>query len=629
MRNSKGFSLLEIILTVMIVTIAFLALTKGFMGISGGLIRTQNKTIAVNIAHEKVETLKKLTYPRLYVTTTTTPDYDTVYYPPVTYTVKSTDFTRYVTVRKVRETPSGDIEIIDAADPDEGLKRIKVKVTWTENEKSKNVTIYNLRQNPDRTQLNCSITGIVRRGDFEPDAYKKLVGATVLIVENPNWEDSTAADGSFEIKTSAGDWTVKASINGYYELQKSTPVSEGETIDAGDFDLTPMTVKTIKGIVISTSGVAVEGCVITCSDETSSAGVSLSTGPGGTGDDSYNFTLASVSTGTWTVYATTSSPVFGDISGSTAGIKLTTDDQFPEICQIVLSTTTQLGSISGTVELSDSGDLETITVTGGGVEDACDEEGTFSLSPVAAGVVTVTANPGGNNPSYTTATATATVAVGQNTQIEDALYLEPAGTISGIVLSPGGAYPGMVIRAEDSNGNEWSIERGVALSKADGTYKIMQLPVSGNPYKISPILDEGDTSDPENIDNIDLEKYEGPDDEVKYCTFTITAAWGYIRGNVTDNGEPITTGVLILASTGTITASPPIMEVGATGIYGGITRTEGEYEIKVRTGYTYNVYAWYTKINASWDGTETAMLSVLGESLSGTPASASVDFEWP
>ena len=134
MKKSKGFSLIEVVITVLIVTIAFVALTKGYLTIGRGLILTQNKTIAVNIAHEKVETLKKLTYPRLYVTTSTAEDqdYDTVYYPPVTYNIKKTDFIRYVTVRKVRENPDGNIEELLATDPDEGLKRIKVEVKWTE-----------------------------------------------------------------------------------------------------------------------------------------------------------------------------------------------------------------------------------------------------------------------------------------------------------------------------------------------------------------------------------------------------------------------------------------------------------------------------------------------------------------
>ncbi|MFH1352491.1 MAG: carboxypeptidase regulatory-like domain-containing protein, partial [bacterium] len=616
------FSLIEVVITVLIVSIAFLSLTKGFMGIGRGLIRTQNRTIAVNLANEKVETLKKLTYPRLYVTTTT--PHDTVYYPPVTYTIKRKEFTRYVTVRKVRETPSGDIEVVDAADPDEGLKRIKVEVTWTENENAKTVTIYNLRQNPDRAPLSGTITGRVRNAL----GGGAIMAATVYVVENPNWSASTDVNGDYEIKVSTGDWNLNASKKGYLSKQADPnnpyAVTEGDTVNididiAGGFklDLTAMGEGKVRGyVIISTGGLTpgatVPCATITCNDETSDFDDS---------DVNGYFELLAVSTGTWTIFATTGTPL--NLYGSTTVVVEVPGDWVDY--DILLDTDATSGSISGLVFKDDSGDHKDIKVSGGGSESFTKTTGSYTIENVDAGTeITVTANPGGDNPSYTTDTTNVDVSAGQNVQA-DTMRIYPAGKISGTVYTAGGVdpFPGMVVRAVDNA----SIERGVGLSDANGYYEITQVPTqmglfTRNPYTVTPILDEEDVSVPVSVITgvVKGENASG-------CDFTITRAWGYISGNVTDTGEPITTGVLIIASTGTISNPPPDMAVGATGNYGGISLTEGEYEIKVRVVYTYNVYAWYTTINDSWDGTETTRKNDTAD-LTGD-ITAQVNFAWP
>jgi len=585
------------------VTIAFVALTKGYLTIGRGLILTQNKTIAVNIAHEKIETLKKLTYPRLYVTTTTAYDYDMLHYPPVTYTVKR----------------DGNIEELSASDPDEGLKRIKVRVEWTENERTKNVTIYNLRQNPDRTPLSGTITGKVRKkSDGNP-----ITGATVYVLENPNWSASTDTNGDFEIKLSTGSWKLKAFCTEYFPKVStfSYTVTPGGTTNAGNIDLPEMGTGNVWGLVKSTHNVPIEGAIITCNDEISEPFISKATSyyghPGTT-----NFLLSdNVSTGTWTVFATS-----GSLSGNTTGVTVL-DDGYTQ-CDIVLDAEATTGSISGKVYKDDTGDHgDTKVSTGEGISVKTNTTGYYKIENVGTGATTVTANPGPHSPEYTTETTTVTVNKGENVKAKD-MTIYPAGNISGTVKTFGGtdAYPRMVIRAIDKN----NIERGVGISDLNGYYEISQLPTKMglsflNPYRIMPVLDDEETSDPVSGSTVVVKNKTATGND-----FIITQAWGYISGNVTVSSEPITTGVLIIASTGTISdsASPPDMNVGATGIYGGITRTEGEYEIKVRVGYTYNVYAWYTEINDSWDGTKTTPQSALGKSLSGTPPSASVDFEW-
>jgi len=514
------------------------------------------------------------------------------------------------------------------------LKRIKVRVEWTENERTKNVTIYNLRQNPDRTPLSGSITGQVK------SEGAALMGAWVYVVENPNWEDSTDVNGNYEIKVSTGDWNLRASKKGYFSKQASPnnpyTVTEGETVDIDNdadgckLDLALLKKGKIWGCVIistggSTDGTIVPGAIITCNDETSDPVASKSTSAY-SDTPPHNFELREVSTGTWTIFATTGTPLY--ISGSTTVVVEVIGAWV--YYDILLTTSTTTGSISGMVYKDDSGDHKDIKVSGGGISYT-QTSGSYTIENVAAGAVTVTANPNADNQSYTTETTSVTAAVGQNVRADD-IIIYPAGKISGTIKTVGGAaYPRMVVRVKDVGG----VERGVGMSDADGYYKLTQLPTQmegtiRNPYTIMPVLDAGDVSVPGWVSDPAASTQVVKGETASGCDFTITRAWGYINGNVTDEGEPITTGVLILASTGTISDSdsPPDMNVGATGIYGGITRTEGEYEIKVRTDYTYNVYAWYTKINDSWDGTETTSIGPKVAAMPVGTISVQIDFDW-
>jgi hypothetical protein len=182
----------------------------------------------------------------------------------------------------------------------------------------------------------------------------------------------------------------------------------------------------------------------------------------------------------------------------------------------------------------------------------------------------------------------------------------------------------MIVRAYEQTS---TLERGVDMSASDGTYQIDQIPVSGNPYVVAPIIDAEDVSTPvTQVVNVTKGGNDAGND------FDITTAWGYIGGVVEENGEPITTGVVVVASTYAFANAdqPPDVWSGQEGIYGGVTFSDGIYEIKVRTGANYNVYAWYTNISSFGSGTtSTAVKSSLGVALAGTPETATVDFSFP
>ncbi len=616
-KNFKGFSLVEILFVVAFISIAFLAMIRGYLGIGEGLLISKNKTTAINFAKEKIDVLKSIDYNHLYVTTDD--DWnegegdDNTYYRPETYTVGGKDFTRYVAIRKVRDS-GGSLEDMSEDDTSEGLKRIRVTVRWTEKGVTKEKILYNLKEDPDRVPLNGTIEGRV-----VSDMAVPLTGAMVYVVENQNWDATTDTNGEFEIKTSTGSWNLRATYARYFPAESGPyTVSEGESTPAGDIELTKMGMGSVYGLVKTTDNVYIEGAIITCDDETSGFAVSRTTTA--YGNPEKNFILGHVSTGTWTIFATTGPPT--DLSGDTTGVILVNDGDIVKY-HIELDTWVTTGSISGKVYMDDVGSHEGIKVSGEVAEDDTAASGEYRLEAVSEGAVTVTANPGAFNPSYTTETTTVTVIAGQNTSA-DTIIIYPVGAVSGKVeVLSGDPLPGIVIRAVSQIVGIG--EKGIAMSDENGDYIILQLPLYGNDYTIQPVLEEEDISTPEG-DYTDITVTKGGNETGK--DFTITQAWGYISGNVKDNNEPITTGVIIIASVDVIAdpSDPPDMSLGETDKYGGISYSEGRYELKVRTGDTYNVYAWYTEINGN--GTVTAPLGPEPADLI-TGTTAQINFNWP
>ncbi len=298
-------------------------------------------------------------------------------------------------------------------------------------------------------------------------------------------------------------------------------------------------------------------------------------------NENYNFAFTEVSTGTWTLYGSIGEPL--NVCGSTS-VVVTLAGTSPLYPAIILDTPTVSGSVSGKALKDDIENPEGITVSCGGSEDTCNLNGEFDISPVDEGEQTVTANPGGENASYTSESVSTYVVKGQNINVGE-ITIYPCGKITGQVTVPGGnPLPGIVIRAVRI-GTEW----GVGLSDSNGDYEISELRVAAD-YRIEPVLEEEDDSTPDNISPVAVTKGGDTQDN----DFEITKAWGYIGGNITDGGEPVETGALIVVSTGTI---PSVLPSSSEGVYGCISFSEGQYLLKVRTGYLYNVKGWYTEIS--------------------------------
>jgi hypothetical protein len=103
---------------------------------------------------------------------------------------------------------------------------------------------------------------------------------------------------------------------------------------------------------------------------------------------------------------------------------------------------------------------------------------------------------------------------------------------------------------------------------------------------------------------------------------------------VTDNGHSIGTGILVLATTATISGTAPdiippdinnTLRTGSSIYYGTVSHSDGTYTLQVRGGsFQYNVYAWYT----TYPGTHTAAKVSLNQSVSAG-GTTTVNFTWP
>src|SRR4051812_24117055 len=85
--TARGFTLVEMMVGMVIISVAFVTLATVFTSISKSVLVNKTKTIATNLAQEKIESLKNLTYYKLIVTTAT---YEDTHFPNMIYDIGTT-----------------------------------------------------------------------------------------------------------------------------------------------------------------------------------------------------------------------------------------------------------------------------------------------------------------------------------------------------------------------------------------------------------------------------------------------------------------------------------------------------------------------------------------------------------
>jgi hypothetical protein len=353
------------------------------------------------------------------------------------------------------------------------------------------------------------------------------------------------------------------------------------------------------------SGYPAYGAIISCNDGISMPVTAAMTDPSG-----YRlayFQLPSIATGTWTIsmfYSSTTYHATREIDniqlltdGQSIGIpNATTSPAWPVSGNnyAILNSTSDFGFIAGTVKNGSTG-IPGIKVEAGTNVTYSTSTGKYLL-PVPSGVYSVLANAGNLNANYISQIVEGVTV--NNGLITDGVDLDisPGGAVGGRVISDSGDYlPNVLVNAYDKNNNEVSS----AQTLSNGIFTIPNLPTSGNNYTIKPSIDDSESNAPSQRSvTVTAGITQWTDTGGIFSTFTITSAFGVFSGTVTYNNVAINSGVLIIATTATITSAPPdidnTLRTNGTPYYGAVSHADGSYSLQVRGGtYNYNIYAWY------------------------------------
>ncbi|MFH1619894.1 MAG: carboxypeptidase regulatory-like domain-containing protein, partial [bacterium] len=248
LKSSKGVTLIELMIASAIFTVGVLGLISSFSFINQSIQKSKSKSLASNVAQEKIENLKNHTYARLIVTTDTAASacdasllYDTGYFPKETINVGGIPFERAVYIRKVSETSGGDLEYRGWDDPDTGMKEVLVHVFWKVGNTCQTLSLRNLRNDPARLAVDASFGGHVTCSGAD------LENARVKVLQNPSWGAYTNSSGIYSFYVAEGTYTLSVSKDGYFPQTMPDLTVVGGGTSGQDFALVRMDSGTIVG----------------------------------------------------------------------------------------------------------------------------------------------------------------------------------------------------------------------------------------------------------------------------------------------------------------------------------------------------------------------------------------------
>lgn len=246
-----GITLVEIMIAMSIMSIGVIGLIGAFKFFNVGVQSAKTRSLANNIAQERIEYLKNKSYYRVLVTTEAASDtrfspamvYDVAPNGEETVNVGGINFIRRVYIRKVNEDPDKNLQYVAWNEPDPGLKEIKVIVGWFERGEWRSLTVSNLRENPLRVNKDSTISGTVTRS-----GGGNLSGVIVRAQENPSYYGETNASGEYSFSIVAGTYTLLATKDQYFPgTLPSFGLPSGTDVAGKNFTLTQMHTGNIYG----------------------------------------------------------------------------------------------------------------------------------------------------------------------------------------------------------------------------------------------------------------------------------------------------------------------------------------------------------------------------------------------
>jgi hypothetical protein len=234
-----------------ILTIGILSMVNSFGFIQKAIQASKNKTLASNLAQEKMQILKQKVYYQVLVTSdpahnTTdfapqTVDYDTGYFPPEIITEAGVTYTRYTLVEVARED-SGKIVVLSPSTPDTGMRLLTVTVAWAQGASKRKLALRSVIANPDTVMSNAVFSGLLR----DSVSLAPIEGALVNIAENMGWRDTTNLTGNYAINAAPGNFNIVATADGYYTQVRNVSITANQT-QTQNFDLQKIATGTVNG----------------------------------------------------------------------------------------------------------------------------------------------------------------------------------------------------------------------------------------------------------------------------------------------------------------------------------------------------------------------------------------------
>jgi prepilin-type N-terminal cleavage/methylation domain-containing protein len=248
-RNTRGVTLVELMIATAILSIGVLGMVGGFGAIQKVVQVSKTKTLASNLAQQQMQILSQLNYYQLLATpapayiTNVTPNipYDPTYFPPQTVLQGGITYTWYTYIQEAVEVNDA-IVVQPPSTPDTGMKLVTLTVAWTQAGIPKQATVNSLMSNPNSVMTNAVFTGTFTNSL----TGAVIAGATADIAENMGWRATTNASGVYTIGASPGNYNLVANAAGYFPQYATVSVAQNQTLNT-PFLMVPIATSSVEG----------------------------------------------------------------------------------------------------------------------------------------------------------------------------------------------------------------------------------------------------------------------------------------------------------------------------------------------------------------------------------------------